>query len=104
MRKQLAKATAAVLIALALCSLTSFAMGQNSTVSYRLLDVQTDVPAYTLNIVVPQTLFEYYAEKNHAIYSSSDFSKFVTPYSVRPISDSLLELYQNEEDFVNAVL
>ena len=104
MRKQLAKATAVVLITLALCSLTSFAMGQNSTASYRLLDVQTCVAAYTLNIVVPQTLLEYYAEKNHAIYSSSDFSKFVTPYSVKPIADSLLELYQNEEDFVNAVL
>jgi len=104
MRNQLAKATTVVLVVLELCSVAPFILAQNSTASYRLMNFRTGVAAYTLNIVVPQTLLEYYAEKNHAIYSSNDFSKFVTPYSVKPIADSLWELYQNEEDFANAAL
>jgi hypothetical protein len=104
MNNQLSRGAAVVLIALTLCALTSLTTAQNSFVSYRLLDVQTDIPAYTLNIVVPQTLLEYYTDKNHAIYSSGDFSKFVTPYSVKPIADRLWEIYPDEEDFSNAAL
>ena len=104
MNNQLSRGAAVVLIALTLCALTSLTTAQNSFVSYRLLDVQTDIPAYTLNIVVPQTLLEYYTDKNHAIYSSGDFSKFVTPYSVKPIADRLWEIYPCEEDFSNAAL
>ena len=104
MKNQLSKGAAVVLVALTFCALTSISTAQNSTVSYRLLNAQTGIPAYTLNIVVPQTLLEYYTEKNHAIYSSSDFSKFVTPYSIKPIADKLWEIYENEEDFANAAL
>src|SRR5512137_3065443 len=104
MKNQLSRATAAIAAILVLCSLASVTLAQNNTVTYKLLDDQTGAAGYTLNIVVPQTLLEYYSEKNHAIYSSSDFSKFVTPYSVKPIADRLWEIYENEEDFTNAAL
>jgi hypothetical protein len=104
MKNQLSKGAAVVLVTLTLCALTPLTIAQNSTVSYRLLDAQSGIPSYTLNIVIPQTLLEYYEEKNHAIYSSSDFSKFVTPYSIKPIADRLWEIYQDEEDFANAAL
>jgi hypothetical protein len=104
MKNQLSRAIAAVAVILVLCSLASVTLAQNNTVTYKLLDDQTGAAGYTLNIVVPQTLLEYYSEKNHAIYSSSDFSKFVTPYSVKPIADRLWEIYENEEDFTNAAL
>ncbi len=104
MKNQLSNSAAMVLITLMLCGLVPLASAQSHTVTYRLLDDKTGIPAYTLNIVVPQTLLEYYRDKNHAIYAPSDFSKFVTPYSVKPIADRLQEIYNNEEDFANAVL
>ncbi len=104
MKHQAARATAFALVTLALCASISLVWSQNSTVSYRLMEPGTSTPAYTLNIVVPQALLEYYEEKDHAIHSSSEFSKFVTPYSVKPIADCLLELYEDDEDFVNAAL
>jgi hypothetical protein len=55
-------------------------------------------------VVVPETLHEYYVEKNHRSASSSDFSKFVTPYALKPIADELWEIYDNDEDFANGVL
>lgn len=104
MKNRLAKATTVFLMVLLSFTLVSNAMAQNQTVSYQLLDERTSTAAYTLNIVVPQTLLEYYSDKNHAIYASGEFSKFITPYSVKPIADILMELYQNEEDFANAAL
>lgn len=104
MKNHLSKATAFLLMFLMLSSLALLTTAQNNAISFRLLDTKTGLPAYTLNVVVPQTLVEYYAEKNRAIHSINEFSKFVTPYSVKPISDTLLKLYRNEEDFVNAAL
>jgi hypothetical protein len=57
-----------------------------------------------LNVTVQQSLYEYYAEKSHSLHSNSDFAKFVTPYALKPIADCLLEIYTDDEDFVNGVL
>ncbi len=42
--------------------------------------------------------------QSHALYSNNDFYKFVTPYAVKPIADSLWQIYNNTEDFTNGVL
>ena len=42
--------------------------------------------------------------QNHALYSDSDFVKFVTPYTLKPIADKLWQIYNNTEDFTNGVL
>jgi hypothetical protein len=74
------------------------------TTSYQLLDKPGGNTAYTLNIVIPQNLLQYYEQQSDRIPSASSFPQFVTPYSVKPIADTLRTIYQNDEDFANAVL
>ncbi|MEM4704550.1 MAG: hypothetical protein QXJ02_05730 [Candidatus Bathyarchaeia archaeon] len=74
------------------------------TVSYQLLDPVNSSTEYRLNIIIPQSLFEYYVAKDHRTFSEADFAKFVTPYSLKPIADSLQEIYTDDEDFANGVL
>ena len=104
MKALFTKATAVAIVILAAFASVALSQAQNNSVSYQLLDKQTGIAAYTLNIVVPQSLLEYYQEKNHNIYSSAEFSKFVTPYALKPVADSLREIYPNDEDFANAAL
>jgi hypothetical protein len=89
---------------LILFSTISLATAQDHTLSYQLLNHPDGNITYELNVVVPETLKEYYAEKSHILTSSSDFSKFVTPYALQPIADRLWEIYGNQEDFANGVL
>jgi hypothetical protein len=72
--------------------------------SYELLDHPGGSTHYRLNVVVQQSLYDYYVTKSHALYSSDDFAKFVTPYALKPIADRLWEIYTDYEDFANAVL
>jgi hypothetical protein len=72
--------------------------------SYQLLDKPDGSTSYRLNVTVQQSLYEYYNEKSHSLSSNSDFAKFVTPYALKPIADCLLEIYTDDEDFVNGVL
>jgi hypothetical protein len=72
--------------------------------SYELLDHPSGSIYYRLNVVVQQSLYDYYLEKSHALYSNGDFAKFVTPYALKPIADRLWEIYIDDEDFANAVL
>jgi hypothetical protein len=72
--------------------------------SYQLLDKPDGSTGYRLNVTVQQSLYEYYNEKSHSLSSNSDFAKFVTPYALKPIADCLLEIYTDDEDFVNGVL
>jgi hypothetical protein len=104
MKKRLKIGSAAIVVFLATLPTLSISLAQNHAISYKLLDKQTNVASYTLNIVVPQPLLDYYEEKNHIIYSSQEFPKFVTPYAVKPVGDCLLELYPEQEDFANAAL
>lgn len=59
---------------------------------------------YELNVTIPQLLYPHYTLQNHAMYSDSDFVKFVTPYTLKPIADKLWKIYNNTEDFTNGVL
>ncbi|MFQ6074307.1 MAG: Ig-like domain-containing protein [Candidatus Bathyarchaeia archaeon] len=49
------------------------------------------------------SLYDYYRSKDHNLYSL-EFAKFVTPYALKPIADSLWSIYSDEEDFANGVL
>ncbi|MGB9914787.1 MAG: Ig-like domain-containing protein [Candidatus Bathyarchaeales archaeon] len=82
----------------------AIAHAQDQIITYQLLNKPDGQITYKLNIAIPETLREYYAEKNHRSASPSDFPKFVTPYALRPIADRLWEIYGTEEDFANGVL
>jgi hypothetical protein len=77
---------------------------ENYSQSYQLLDEPDGSTYYMLNVTVQQSLYEYYAEKSHSLGSDNDFAKFITPYALKPIADCLLEIYTDDEDFVNGVL
>jgi len=75
----------------------------NYTYSYSLLDHPDGSNRYKLNVSVTSSLHEYYRSKDHNVYSL-DFSKFITPYALEPIAESLWSIYSDEEDFANGVL
>lgn len=77
---------------------------ENFNRTYQLLDEVDGSPLYILNVTVQQSLYEYYKEKSHSLTSENDFAKFVTPYALKPIADSLKKIYSDDEDFTNAVL
>ncbi|MDH5481629.1 MAG: hypothetical protein OEY22_01930 [Candidatus Bathyarchaeota archaeon] len=77
---------------------------QSYSHSYQLLNQPNGSTYYRLNVTVQQSLYEYYNEKSHVLNSNNDFAKFVTPYAVAPIADSLWRIYTDDEDFVNGVL
>ncbi|UCF45450.1 MAG: hypothetical protein JSW44_02115 [Candidatus Bathyarchaeota archaeon] len=104
MKNTLTKATILFTIILVAFSTTSVGLAQDYTVSYQLLNWPDGKVTYELNVVVPETLREYYVEKSHRSASSSDFPKFVTSHALEPIADKLWEIYDNEEDFANGVL
>ncbi len=80
---------------------TSYA---NYTLSYQLLDHVSGSIQYRLNVAVSDSLYQYYVEKDHEVISETDFPKFVTPYTFKPLSDSLRQLYDSDEAFVNGAL
>ncbi|MGB9842159.1 MAG: Ig-like domain-containing protein [Candidatus Bathyarchaeales archaeon] len=104
MKSAHAKTAIAFTIALVIVSTIAVAHAQDHTITYQLLNHPDGKTTYKLNVAIPETLREYYAEKNHRSASPSDFPKFVTPYALKPISDSLREIYHDEEDFANGVL
>jgi hypothetical protein len=104
MKATLTKTTILFATTLILFSTISLGRAQEYTVSYQLLNHPDGNVTYELNVAIPETLHEYYVEKNHRSASSSDFSKFATPYTLQPIADRLWEIYDNEEDFANGVL
>jgi hypothetical protein len=101
------KALAAVIVALMVLSLSqafqlSFAQTYDS--SYQLLDQQGENPAYTLNVIVSETLLQHYESMGHRLSSLTDFPHFVTPDALKPIADCLRQIYTDDEDFVNGAL
>jgi len=75
----------------------------NYTYSYWLLDHPDGSSRYELTVSVTSSLYEYYRSKDHDL-DSLDFAKFVTPYALEPIAESLWSIYSDEEDFANGVL
>lgn len=96
-----------VIIIIALLTLAyvpSSCLSENYGFSYQLIDYHDNSKHYRLNVAVPESLYEYYAGKNHQLITENDFAKFVTPYALKPIADSLLEIYSGNEDFANGAL
>lgn len=99
------KALTLIIILIALSSVIPQCLSDGYNLFYQLLDSPNGSVYYNLNVVVPQSLYEYYQGKDHKQVSVEDFAKFVTPYALKPIADQLLEIYKkDEEDFANGVL
>jgi len=102
------RALSTVVIAVMVLSLVPLGKTQTQpqgyTSSFLLLNKPEGDVTYELNVTIPQTLFLYYTMQSHALYSDSDFPKFVTPNALKPIADRLWQIYNNTEDFTNGVL
>jgi len=94
----------AITVLITLSYLLPYCLSENYGHSYQLLDEPNGSAQYELNVVVSQSLYEYYREKSHNLNSNNDFAKFVTPYALKPIADSLWEIYTDDEGFANGVL
>jgi len=75
----------------------------NYDYTYELLDHPGGSTNYQLTVSVTSSLYEYYRNKDHNVYSY-DLAKFVTPNPLKPIADDLWSIYSNDEDFANGVL
>ncbi|NWG11316.1 Ig-like domain repeat protein [Candidatus Bathyarchaeota archaeon] len=97
--------TLLLIVALLLIShLLPYVFSQYYSQSYQLLNEPDGSTHYSINITVQQSLYDYYVEKTHTLYSDTDFAKFVTPYALQPIANSLATIYADDEDFTNGVL
>lgn len=67
-------------------------------------DVNSLITDYILNVTVKDETYTYYKGLSHKVLKETDLAKFVTAGPVKPISDLLLTVYNDSEDFVNAVL
>jgi hypothetical protein len=77
---------------------------EDHRVSFLIFNHPNGDKTYELTLTIPQTLYQYYTQKSHYVFSSRDFSKFVTPQTFQQVADTLWQLYDNPEDFTNAVL
>jgi hypothetical protein len=98
------KTVAALTVAAVLLSIIPVCLAQDTTLSYKLLNKPDGDVTYQLEVVIPQQLNDYYASESHRLSSTDDFSKYITPYSLKPIADRLWQIYDNDEDYVNGVL
>jgi len=92
------------LFLLATFFLPNCCLAANYDYTYGLLDHPDGSQNYQLTVSVTSSLYEYYRSKDHNLYSSYDFAKFVTPSPLKPIADDLWSIYSNDEDFANGVL
>lgn len=104
MKQKISIILIAVTVLAAISCLPLHCFPNSYTRSYYLLENPLGSKQYKLNVAVAQSLFEYYLGKDHKQTSVRDFSKFVTPYALKPISDKLWEIYRDHEDFANGVL
>ncbi len=77
---------------------------ENYSLSYQLLDHPGGSTYYRLNVAISQSLYEYYQSQSHRLNTDDDFAKFVTPYALEPVAESLWQIYTDDEDFANGVL
>jgi len=103
-RESLSKIFLVMIVLLVLSYLSDNCYLENYSHSYQLLDRPNGSTYFRLNVTVQQSLHEYYTEKSHKLNSNGDFARFVTPHALKPIADSLWEIYTDDEDFANGVL
>ncbi len=85
-------------------ALTLLASTSNYNITYQLANKPGGDVTYQLHVSIPESLVQYYNGLSHQLSTPSDFSKFVTPYALKPIADRLWQIYNNQEDFANGVL
>jgi len=90
-------------MATVILSTISVCLAQDSRIAYQLLNKLDGNVTYELNVVVPQSLLQYYDDKRTDL-RTSNFPDFVTPYALKPIADCLWQIYTTDEDFTNGVL
>jgi len=83
--------------------LPPYCVAANYEFAYWLLDHPDGTNRYQLTVSATSSLYEYYLSKDHNMYFY-EFEKFVTPYALKPIADSLWSIYSDDEDFANGVL
>ena len=109
MKADLNALSVAMLLALLLLSLApighaqSQSGGEDKTVSF-LVQNRPGGDTYRLNITIPHSLYQYYNQKSHFVFSPRDFGRFVTPYPLQPVAELLWQITNSTEDFANAVL
>lgn len=103
MRPKFPKTLIITIILLSFCYLLPSCYSDGYTQAYQLIGTDGST-RYRLNIGVSQSLYAYYLDKSHKLITSEDFARFVTPYALNPIADSLRQIYTDDEDFANAVL
>jgi hypothetical protein len=106
MKNHYVKVLALIAIAVTLASLVplSKAQSSDSTVTFLVQSKPDSDTTYKLTITIPASLYQYYASRGGLIFSDSDFAKFVTPDTLKPVADQLWQICNNSEDFTNAVL
>ncbi len=104
MKSKLAALLAVTLISLMFFYAVTPCFAVDGVVSYQLVNQDDGTFTHTLNVVIPQSLTEYYNGLSHRSASVADFPKFVTPYALKPIADCLRQIYPDDEDFTNGVL
>lgn len=92
------------IVFLVVFSFSSWSVASDFAHSYWLLDHPEGSDRFELNVAVSSSLYEYFADKDHNLRSRFDFGKFVTPYALEPMADSLWSIYEDDEDFANGVL
>jgi len=104
MKLKLSKISIMLLILFLFSYMFPLCLSENYTRSYNLLN-PSGTTQYKLNVVVTQSLYEYYVGQSHKQVSEADFPKFVTPHALQPVADKLWEIYRNDlESFANGVL
>ncbi len=71
--------------------------------TYELLDKPGGTATYRLTVSISEELYENYSSRDHTLYYY-DFSRFVTPDTLKPIAEDLRNIYKTDEDFANSVL
>ncbi len=102
-RLRLSRATTIFSVLMAVSSLFPAGFCGKSA-QYQLTDTSSGSPSYRLNVAVSQSLYEYYLGKSHTVIDEKEFAKFVTPNALKPIADSLSEIYTEDEKLVNGAL
>ncbi len=77
---------------------------EDTTLLFQLSNPYDESFSYTLNVIVPHSLNEYYQNLSHVCWFDYNYAKFVTPYALQPIADCLRQIYTDDESFTNQVL
>ena len=84
---------------------TSFADSNNNTPN---IQAQFDVLSHKLYVSIPPSVYNYFGNLTHEINSDADYAKLITPQSVEPIAECILNktayLPNHDEQFADAVL